>query len=76
MDESLFGPCIDGVHFPKDPTESVEEGSHWSNGLPIIIGTTRDEGTLLRGLHFWSLQFLTSSIKTLSLWSSQEKVKD
>ncbi|MBY3618063.1 carboxylesterase/lipase family protein [Acinetobacter sp. CUI P1] len=40
----LFQPVIDGNTLPVDPAQAVAEGS--AQGIPLLIGTNRDEGNL------------------------------
>ncbi|MGE7612596.1 carboxylesterase/lipase family protein [Paenibacillus sp. NPDC101420] len=40
----LFQPVIDGDTLPVDPAQAVAEGS--AQGIPLLIGTNRDEGNL------------------------------
>ncbi len=37
-------PVVDGSYLPKSPLEALADGS--AHKVPLIIGTTRDEGTL------------------------------
>jgi para-nitrobenzyl esterase len=40
----LFQPVIDGDTLPVEPAQAVAEGS--ARGIPLLIGTNRDEGNL------------------------------
>ncbi|WP_312150563.1 MULTISPECIES: carboxylesterase/lipase family protein [Paenibacillus] len=40
----LFQPVIDGDILPVEPAQAVAEGS--AHGIPLLIGTNRDEGNL------------------------------
>ena len=45
-------PTVDGKQFPEDPRTAFDDGKHWAKGIDVMIGTTRDEGTLFMFLTF------------------------
>lgn len=38
------GPTRDGVYVPLEPMAAVEAGTHWSRGMPLLLGTNTNEG--------------------------------
>lgn len=42
------GGCLDGTVVTRFPVDAIH--AHGANGVPIMIGTTRDEGTLLTSM--------------------------
>ncbi|HET6473730.1 MAG TPA: carboxylesterase family protein [Pseudomonadales bacterium] len=44
-----FGPVLDGVTIKADPSGAIAAGTH-TRGMPMLIGTTRDEFGLWTGM--------------------------
>ncbi len=39
-------PTLDSKQFSEDPKKLLEEGRYWAKDIDLIIGTTKDEGSL------------------------------
>lgn len=84
----LFQPVIDGNTLPIDPAQAVVAGA--ANGIPLLIGTNRDEGNLFfrgevpgadfdKSLQALELMMGTGSLKELAshystTWEGQAEI--
>jgi para-nitrobenzyl esterase len=53
-DGVTWGPVVDGDELPKAPLDAFADGGA-APGVPVIVGTNRDEGNLFT--HLWLLAF-------------------